>query len=137
MVGQIASYTAWEEEVHEKVKREPIWDFFGYRKALFLYDLAWQDCDKLCDDLRGKAVARQLIRSAGSISANLEEGYGRGFGKQCNWFFKIAIGSARETKGWYWRAHRLLSPDVLDHRLALLDEVLGLLITELSRQQQR
>jgi len=25
----------------------------------------------------------------------------------------------------------------LDHRLALLDEVLGLLITELSRQQQR
>ncbi|NBD36094.1 MAG: hypothetical protein GVY30_08850 [Chloroflexi bacterium] len=65
----------------------------------------------------------------------MEEGHGRGFGKQRNWFFKIAIGSARETKGWYWRAHQLLSGAVLDHRLALLDEVLGLLITELARQQ--
>ena len=38
---------------------------------------------------------------------------------------------------WYWRAHQLFSTEVLDHRLALLDEVLALLITELSRQQQR
>jgi four helix bundle protein len=31
-------------------------------------------------DIRGRAIAEQLIRSVGSICANIEEGYGRGFG---------------------------------------------------------
>jgi four helix bundle protein len=78
-----------------------------------------------------------LIRSAGSISANLEEGHGRGYGKQRDWFFRVAIGSARESKGWYWRAEHLLAKDILDQRLALFDEVLALLVTELQRQQSR
>ncbi len=54
-----------------------MWQFLGYRKALFWYDLVWQDCEKLKRDLRGRAVAQQLIRSAGSISANVEGGHGR------------------------------------------------------------
>jgi four helix bundle protein len=87
--------------VHERVKAGPIWAFLAYRKALFLYDLTWEDCGKLVRDRRGQAVAQQLIRSVGSISANVEEGHGRGYGKQRDWFFGVAIGSARESKGWY------------------------------------
>ncbi len=131
------SYQAWEATVHARVKQEPVWEFWGYRKALFFYDLVWADCEKLMRDRRGKAIAGQLIRSAGSISANIEEGHGRGYGKQRNWFLTVAIGSARESKGWYWRAHKLLSPSVLDHRLALADELIALLVTELSRQRAR
>jgi len=131
------TYEEWEAEVHERVKREPVWRFLGYRKALFFYDLVWQDCEKLMRDRRGRAIAEQLIRSAGSISANIEEGHGRGYGKQRNWFFKVAIGSARESKGWYWRARQLLSPEALDHRLALADEAIALLVTELTRQGSR
>lgn len=70
-------------------------------EELFLYDLAWEDCEKLMRDLRGRAVAQQLIRSAGSICANTEEGYGRGYGKDRNCFLRISVGSARETGGWY------------------------------------
>lgn len=33
------TYEEWEAGVHERVKREPVWEFLGYRKALFLYDL--------------------------------------------------------------------------------------------------
>jgi four helix bundle protein len=131
------TYEEWEAGVHERVKSEPVWRFVGYRKALFFYDLVWQDCERLMRDRRGRAVAEQLIRSAGSISANVEEGHGRGYGKQRNWFFGVAIGSARESKGWYWRAQRLLPPEVLDHRLALADEVIALLVTELTRQRSR
>ena len=131
------TYEEWEMGVHERVKREPVYKFLGYRKALFFYELAWQDCEKLMRDMRGKAVAQQLIRSAGSISANIEEGHGRGYGKQRNWFFTVSIGSARESKGWYWRAKHLISSKVLDHRLALSDEVIALLVTELSRQRSR
>ena len=131
------TYEEWEATVHKRVKRESVWNFLGYRKALFFYDLAWQDCEKLVHDARGRAVAGQLIRSAGSISANVEEGHGRGYGKQRNWFFTVSIGSARESKGWYWRARRLLASEVLDHRLALADEVIALLVTELSHQRSR
>jgi four helix bundle protein len=131
------TYEEWEAAVHERVKREPVWQFLGYRKALFLYDLAWQDCERLIRDRRGRAVAEQLIRSAGSISANIEEGHGRGYGKERNWFFRVSIGSARESKGWYWRGRHLLPPEVLDHRLALSDEVISLLVTELTHQRSR
>jgi four helix bundle protein len=131
------TYEEWEAEAHERMKSEPVWQFLGYRRALFLYDLVWQDCERLMRDRRGRAVTEQLIRSAGSISANVEEGHGRGYGKQRNWFFGVAIGSARESKGWYWRARRLLPPEVLDHHLALADEVIALLVTELTHQRTR
>jgi len=131
------TYEEWEAGVHERVKREPVWQFSGYRKALFFYDLVWQDCERLMRDRRGRAVAEQLIRSAGSISANIEEGHGRGYGKQRDWFFTVSIGSARESKGWYWRARRLLLSEVLAHRLALSDEMIALLVSELTRQRSR
>ena len=131
------TYEEWEAEIHERVKQEPTWQFLGYRKALFLYDLVWDDCARLTRDRRGRAIAEQLIRSAGSIGANVEEGHGRGYGKQRNWFFTVAIGSTRESKGWYWRARKLLSEEVLEHRLALVDEVIALLVHELNRQRSR
>lgn len=131
------TYEEWEGQVHTRITNGPVWGFFGYRKALFLYDLVWRDCDKLMTDRRGKAIVDQLIRSAGSISANIEEGYGRGFGKEYTYFLRIATGSARETKGWYWRSRQVLSAEVIEHRLALVDEIIGLLISEINRQKSR
>jgi four helix bundle protein len=130
-------YEEWEAGVPHQVKGEAMWKFLGYRKALFLHDLCWKDCETLLKNPLGKAVARQRIRSAGSISANIEEGYGRGYGKERLYFLRIAIGSARESKGWYYRAKTLLAPNVLDHRLNLLGEVIALLITELNASKSR
>jgi four helix bundle protein len=128
-------YDTWERGVSARIQNESIWQFYGYRKSLYVHELAWHDCDLLSSDTRGKAIAQQLIRSVGSISANLEEGHGRGYGKQRNWFFRVALASARESKGWYWRAVHLLSSDVLDARLSLLDETIALLVTELRCQR--
>ena len=130
------TYEEWEQNLHPRVRNEPVWSFFGYRKALFLYDLVWKDCEKLLEDRRGRVVVDQIIRSAGSISANMEEGYGRGYGKEYGYFLRVSVGSARETKGWYWRGRQALSPAVLDHRLALLDEIISLIVTEINRQKK-
>jgi len=78
----------------------------------------------------------QLTRSTGSISANIEEGYGRGFGKDRDHFLRISTGSARKSKGYYVRARRLLASEFLQQRLALLDDIISLLVTELNRQRQ-
>lgn len=131
------TYEEWEKSVHARVKSEPVWSFFGYRKALFLYDLMWKDCEKLLEDRRGRANVDQLICSTGSISANMEEGYGRGYGKEYVYFLRVSVGSARETKGWYWRNRNVLSEAVIDHRLALLDEIISLIVTEINRQKKR
>ncbi len=90
-------------------------------------------------DVRGGAIAQQVIRSGGSIGANIEEGFGRGFGAEYGYFLRVALGSARETRGWYYRARRLISPKVLQHRLCLLDEIIAMLIasSQYQRQQKR
>lgn len=87
-------------------------------------------------DPRGKSIAQQLTRSAGSIAANIEEGYGRGYGKDYARFLRIALGSARETKGWYFRGRQILDEAVVAHRLDLIDDIIaGLVIT--AEQQRR
>lgn len=71
-------YKDWEKDVPEEIKTEPIWSFAGYRKALYLYDLIWDDTETWIKDVRGQKLADQIVRSSASISANLEEGLGRG-----------------------------------------------------------
>ena len=129
------SYETWMEQVHGVIKRAPLWSFVTYRKALFLADLAWFDAEKLLAVPQGKDIGWQLVAAAGSVPANIEEGYGRGFGKDYSRFLRIALGSARESQGWYYRGRHVFSTDVIDHRLMLLDEIIAGLVT--TSEQQR
>ncbi len=52
-------YEEWEKGVPEAIRREVLWSFIGYRKALFLYDICWIDCEKLIKHPLGNSVARQ------------------------------------------------------------------------------
>jgi len=49
-------YPEWESTVPERVRNEPVWQMIGYRKALYLYELAWQDCGLMLRDPRGVPV---------------------------------------------------------------------------------
>jgi four helix bundle protein len=138
MDEKITSYEEWEETVPPQIKQETVWGFYGYRKALFLYDRSLHDCEKLLKDQRGRKVASQLIDSAGSVSANMEEGYGRGLGtKEFQQFLRYSVGSAKESKGWYFRGRHILPAEVVEHRLKILSEVIALTLTEMKKQRQR
>jgi len=130
-------FNEWSDSVPEAITNDPLWETEIYRKALFLSDLVWRDCETMLEYELGRPLAWQLIRSAGSISANMEEGYGRGFGKDYARFLRIALGSAGETRGWYYRGRRLLREEVIDHRLQLIQEIVSGLVILANQQSAR
>ncbi|HID51768.1 MAG TPA: four helix bundle protein [Anaerolineae bacterium] len=129
-------YGDWLKNVPPHIRNDPLWGLETYRKALFIFDLAWHDCEQMLKHELGNPIARQLIRSSGSIGANIEEGFGRGFGKDYARFLRIALASARESRGWYYRGRRLLNPEVVNHRMELLGVIIANL-TVLANQQKK
>lgn len=138
MKGEEWGMEEWERNVPEVIKAGPVWQSAVYPKSLYLYDLAWRDCQTLWKAPLGRPLADQLIRSAGSISANLEEGFGRGVQRKVyDQFLRYSLGSAREAKGWYYRSRHILSAELVERRLALMEEIIALLCSTINRWQLR
>jgi four helix bundle protein len=99
---------------------------FGiYRLACQLFDEFWSDSEVLGKDYCGRELSKQQVRSLDSICANIEEGCGRGFGKELPQHLKIARGEACESKGRYVRCQHLLPEDLIAQRVAMLDRFIG------------
>lgn len=132
------NYEAWLAGVPESLKNDPVWKFVAYPKSLLLFDLVWEDCEQLNRKPQGKALISQLVRSADSISANIDEGFGRGIERQeYVYHLRVALGSARETRSRFFKARHLFSPEVIRHRMYLCDEIIALLTTAIGRRNQR
>jgi len=129
------NYSEWEEKVPEMIKRDSVWNAKAYRLALFLSDVAWQDATKLLQDKRTLGLSDQLFRSAGAISADIEEGYSRGSGRDRARFYEYGLGSAREARGWYYKGRHVLQEQVVRHRIDLLTEIIKLLLAMVPDQR--
>lgn len=129
------NYGEWEASVPESVRADSLWKMSAYRLALFLGDLCWHDVTKLVQDRRTLGLSDQLYRAAGSIGANLAEGYSHGTGRNRARFYEYALGSARESRHWYHQARQILGETVTAHRLKLLADILRLLLTMIPQQR--
>ncbi len=125
----------WEAAVPERIKADSLWKMTAYRLGLFLGDLGWHDTAKLIGDRRMVGLSDQLYRALGSISANVAEGYSRGTGKDRARFYEYALGSARESRDWYFKARYVLGETVFQHRLELLTRVIQLLLAMIPQQR--
>ncbi len=130
-------YNDWEEEVITEIREDSLWKIKAYRLALFTSDIGWQDVSKLVTDGRTVKLSDQLYRALGSISANIAEGYSRGTGKDRARFYEYALGSARESRDWYYKGRHVLGEAVATHRIKLLSEVIRLLLTMVPQQRGR
>jgi four helix bundle protein len=131
------TYQEWEQSVPREIKGDSVWNAKAYRLALFLADLAWHDSTKLLGDKRTIGLADQLNRSSGAVSADIEEGYSRGTGRDRARFYEYALGSAREARGWYYKGRHVLGGSVSAHRMQLLTETIRLLLTMVPDQRGR
>jgi four helix bundle protein len=130
-------FEEWEKTVPETIRVDSLWKMAAYRLALFLADLGWRDATKLMGDRRTIGLSDQLYRALGSISANLAEGYSRGTGRDRAHFYEYALGSARESRDWYYKGRYILGETIVQHRLQLLTEVIRLLLTMVPQQRSR
>jgi four helix bundle protein len=130
-------YAEWEVTVPETIREDSLWKVKAYRLALFASDLGWSDVTRLMQDRRTLALGDQLYRALGSISANLAEGYSRGTGRDRARFYEYSLGSARESRDWYYEARHILEEDVTRHRLQLLTQIIRLLLTMIPQQRGR
>ncbi len=122
-------FSEWEKSVPEVIRADVLWKMKVYRQALFLSDVCWNDVSSLVGDQRTKSLSNQLYRAVGSIAANIEEGYSKQSGKDRARFYEYALGSARESRGWYYRGRHVLGNKVFEHRACLLTEIIKMLLT--------
>ncbi len=126
----------WESTVPAALSRDLLWKLHVYRAALFLLDAAMRDAD-LLRRRRREGIAEQLVRAAGSVSANIAEGYSRSSPRDRVRLLDYALGSARECITWYQAAAGILSPEALDARHELLSRIRGMTLRLIAAQRSR
>lgn len=131
------NYSEWLLNVPKEIADDRLWNIEAYRLGLFIGDVSWYDATKLMQDKRTLDLSDQLYRAVGSISANLAEGYSRGTGKDRARFYEYSLGSARESRDWYYKGRHVLGTEVITHRLSLLAPIIRLLLTMIPEQRGR
>jgi four helix bundle protein len=130
------TYEEWEQCVPGRIREDTLWKVEAYRLGLFTADLAWHDVSRLIKDRRTRELADQLYRAAGNISSNIGEGYSRGTGKDRARFYEYSLGSARETRDWYYKGRHVLESRLVDHRLELCTRIIRLTLTMIANERR-
>jgi four helix bundle protein len=132
---EIMNYHDWLKSLPKEIPDDLLWKIEAYRLALFLSELAWHDATKLAQDRRTLGLSDQLYRAVGSISANISEGYSRSGGKDRARFYEYALGSARESLGWFYKGRHVLGENVSEHRIRFTTQIVRLLLTMIPDQR--
>ena len=130
-------YAQWEASVYPSLTGDPLWRMEVYRLAAFACDLGHDDARILWRDPITRPLADQLYRALGSVAANLEEGYSRSSGRDRVKHFEYSLGSARESRGWYWRGRPVLGESKARSRIDLQTSVIRLLLVTLPVERKR
>ncbi|MFZ5855616.1 MAG: four helix bundle protein [Chloroflexota bacterium] len=128
----------WVKTLPASLINDPLWKSAYYRLTMYLYDLMWLDAEKINKDFRGREIVHQLVRSSGSVCANMEEAYRRGIGTpDFVRIMRISLGELGETQGWYFRARHILGSELLDKRIAVIQQAIALTVTVIDQNRRK
>ena|SRR5688500_14001869 len=116
---------------------DPLRRMAAYRLSLDLVDLAWSDAQAVRRHPTTRPMGSQLYRAAGSIGANISEGYSRSSGRDRVRLFEYALGSARECRHWYYAARHVLTPQICEDRSATLGRICKILLAAIPMERER
>jgi four helix bundle protein len=107
--------------------------FGAYQKALELFDCVVDDTAQFLGHRKLDRLVSQHLASADSVCSNIEEGYGRQSTVEYRRFLIIARGSLRETQGRYRRLRHWMPLEIVEHRIALAEEINRILSATIKR----
>jgi len=131
------TFEEWLGSVSAAITGDSLWKMEAYLLTMFASELGWDDVTRLSQDRRTVVLAGQLYRALGPVGANLAEGYPRGTGPDRARFCEYALGSARESRDWYYKGRHVLGQDVADQRIQLLTGLVRLLLAMVHQQRGR
>jgi four helix bundle protein len=99
-------------------------DLRVWRMAHQLFLDLCRDLAEARGSLPGSVIAEQLLRSAGSVGANIAEGFNRTQRKLAN-ALDIALGEANETENWLYKLRdaKVLSEETASERLRTILDI--------------
>ncbi len=130
-------FEEWQADVPLSLSMDPLWRKRDYRLALYSSELGWADVARLQRYRATRGIADQLLRALGSISANLAEGYSRSSGPDRCRYYEYALGSARESRDWYYKSRRVLGQEVVEARIDILTSVVRILMRSIPAERVR
>ena len=129
------TFEEWLKTVPREFTNDPLWKIEVYRLSFLVSHLSWFDVTKLMQNKRTLSLSDQLYRAVGSIKANIAEGYSHRSGKDQARFYEYSLGSARESRGWYYDAHHILGEPAATHRIQLITKIIRLLLTMIPAER--
>lgn len=82
-------------------------EFQVWQVADSLFEMIVEDTEGFPKTIIGKILSDQVIRSIGSVNANIAEGVGRGGKNELVRFLIIARGSVVESQNWILKIYKL------------------------------
>jgi four helix bundle protein len=125
----------WVDNAPRSLREGPAWRVRAYQVGTFAAVCAADDAIALGRYPRFAQVAPQLVRAAGSIAANIAEGYPRRSRKDRIRYYEYALGSAREAATWYVVVSAALERTTLEARLSYLTRVSQLLVKMINNER--
>jgi len=131
-------FDEWVKTLPDSLRNDPLWKSAYYRLSMYLYDLVWLDSVIINKDFRGREIVHQVVRSAGSVCANMEESYRRGIGTpDFVRIMRISLGELGETQGWYFRSRHILGNEILEKRIKIIQQAIALTVTVIDQNRRK
>lgn len=131
-------FEEWVKTLPDSLRSDPLWKSAYYRLSMYMYDLMWIDSEIINKDFRGREIVYQLVRSAGSVCANMEEAYRRGIGTpDFVRIMRISLGELGETQGWYFRARHILGSELLEKRIKIIHQAIALTVKVIDQNRRK
>lgn len=126
--------------VSEKIRH--FTDLKVWRMAHQLFLDALRDVENFPKSVSGRIVTDQIIRSLGSISANISEGFSSRTTKQYISYLDIARNSSSEAENWYYKVRdaKWMDKDVVNQRIKICIEIhkmLQRMVTNLEKRSKK
>ncbi|MEK7496290.1 MAG: four helix bundle protein [Patescibacteria group bacterium] len=117
---------------NDKSKINSFVDLLVWQKAHTMFNMVCDDVDTFPSKRVAWVITDQLLRSVGSISANIAEGYGSGYQQEFIHALRIARRENSESLNWFYKCQdRKLIGDSRFKEYASLSEEIRLMLNSL------